>query len=39
MNSFPYLVAFIVWILLGIFYIHIKRQSKIIKKSQENNAT
>ena len=39
MNRFPYLVAFIVWILLGIFYIHIKRQSKIIKKSQENNAT
>lgn len=39
MSSFPYLVAFIVWILLAIFYIHIKHQSKIIKKSQENNAT
>ena len=38
MSSFPYLVAFIVWVLLAIFYIHIKRQSKIIKKSKENNA-
>lgn len=39
MSSFPYLVAFMVWVLLFIFYLFIKKQSKIITKSKKSNAT
>ncbi len=33
-----YLLSFIVWIILGMVYIFIRRQSALMRKSKENNA-
>lgn len=34
-----YFMTFVAWVILGIVYFFIRKQSRIIKKSKENHAT